>query len=268
MITSPWVDQLGALVDHLRAPRQRSDGLTTARDGVILMPEVVMPAPAVALVERVRQFAMLQGAVECRGTWIRQEGEMRFAPDRPWLPFEAEQWFEGPGIDFRWRARVRMAPLVRARVVDSFENGRGALVARVLGVIPVARASGAATDVAEALRGLAELPWRPAAFARGSCLAFEAVSEERLRATFDDGKTQAMVEFDLGGDGRVLRGRATSRPRLVGKMVVHTPWSGTFDNYQMFDGVRVPTSAEVTWHMPEGPFTYWRGRVTEFRLIR
>jgi hypothetical protein len=44
---------------------------------------------------------------------------MRFAPDRPWLPFRAEQTFTGDGIDFRWEAQVRMAPLVRARVVDS-----------------------------------------------------------------------------------------------------------------------------------------------------
>lgn len=32
--------------------------------------------------------------------------------------------------------------------------------------------------------------------------------------------------------------------------------------------VRVPTSPEVTWHLPEGPFTYWRGRVTVFKVIR
>jgi hypothetical protein len=49
---------------------------------------------------------------------LRQEGEMRFAPDRPWLPFAAEQWVPGAGIEFRWLASVRMAPLVRARVVD------------------------------------------------------------------------------------------------------------------------------------------------------
>jgi len=30
----------------------------------------------------------------------------------------------------------------------------------------------------------------------------------------------------------------------------------------------VPTAAEVTWHLPEGLFTYWRGRVIEFRVLR
>jgi hypothetical protein len=163
---------------------------------------------------------------------------------------------------------MRMAPLLLARVSDSFEHGVGGLVARVLGFIPVARARGPETDMGEAMRGLAELPWRPFAFGRGSSLAFEAVSEERLCATFDDGTTQAVVEFDVGGDGRVLCARNPSRPRLVGKRLVNTPLSGTFSEYQVLDGVRVPTSAEVTWHLPEGLFTYCRARVTEFRLIR
>jgi hypothetical protein len=49
---------------------------------------------------------------------------------------------------------------------------------------------------------------------------------------------------------------------------VDTAWSGAFGEYRTFDGLRVPTVAEVTWHLPEGPFTYWRGRVAEFRVLR
>jgi hypothetical protein len=118
------------------------------------------------LLERTRHCAMPEGTIACRGTWLRQEGEVRFAPNRPWLPLRAEQWFRGGGIDFRWEARVRMAPLVYAGVVDCFERGRGMLTARVLGIVPVARSWGPATDKGEAMRGLAELPWRPFAFAK------------------------------------------------------------------------------------------------------
>src|SRR3990172_7872357 len=92
--------------------------------------EVSMQGQVHDLLERIRRHAMPEGPVECRGTWLRQQGEMRFAPDRPWMRFEAEQWFEGSGIDFRWQARARMAPFVSARVVDSFERGKGALTAK------------------------------------------------------------------------------------------------------------------------------------------
>ncbi len=221
-----------------------------------------------SLLERVRRFAMPEGADVCRGTWLRQRGEMRLARDGPWMPFEAEQSFEGSGIDFRWQARVRMAPLVRARVVDGFEHGRGALTAKVLGVIPVARSRGPATDVGEALRGVAELPWRPFAFREAPSFTWEAPDPDTLRVTYDDGGTRATLEFEVDGEGRVLGAAASSRPRLVGRAVANTPWSGAFGEYRTFDGLRVPTVAAVTWHLPEGPFTYWRGRVLDFRVLR
>jgi hypothetical protein len=220
------------------------------------------------LLERIRNFAMPEGPVECAATWLKQRGEMRMGADKPWLPFEAEQRFEGTGIDFRWRAWIRMAPFVPAFVIDSFEHGRGALAARVFGFLPVASSHGPDTDRGEALRGLAELPWHPYAFRQGPLFMWESTAANQLRATFDDGRTRATVEFQVDADGRGLAVTAPHRPLIVGKSVVDTPWSGTVREYRTFDRLRVPTFAEVTWHLPEGPFTYWRGRVTDFKTLR
>ncbi len=226
-----------------------------------------MDEPARELLERIRRFSMPGGPVECRGTRLTQVGEMRFALDRPWMPFEAEQWFEGSGIDFRWRAKVRMAPLVRATVVDSFEHGRGLLVARLLGLIPVARARGPETDVGEAMRGLAELPWRPFAFRQVPPFGWEARGAGRLGATFDDGRVHVAVEFEVDDQGCVRGMSVPGRPRGVGKASVETPWSGRFAEYRAFGGLRVPTAGEVSWVLPEGPFTYWRARVTQLEAL-
>jgi hypothetical protein len=72
----------------------------------------------------------------------------------------------------------------------------------------------------------------------------------------------------VDADGRELAVTAPNRPRLVGKSVVDTAWSGRVSEYQTFGRLRVPTVAEATWHLPEGPFTYWRGRVTDFKTLR
>ena len=194
---------------------------------------------------------------------------MRLAPDRPWLRFRAEQTFMGDGIDFRWEAQVHMAPLVNARVVDSFEGRKGSLLARVFGVIPVARSRGPVTDRGEAMRGLAELPWRPFGFRDGPHVTWADIGgPHKLRACFDDGSTHAAVDFDIDADGRVLGGSASNRPRIVGKTVVETPWAGSFGEYRTFEALRVPMMAEVSWMLPEGDFTYWRGRIVDFRVLR
>jgi hypothetical protein len=184
------------------------------------------------------------------------------------MPFRAEEWFPGNGIDFRWLAWVRMAPLVSARVVDRFESGRGMLKALAFGFIPVARARGPDTDRGEALRGLAELPWRPLAFHDRPPFKWEAAGAGRLRATFAENGVHVAAEFEIDGEGRVVGGFVPGRPRLVGESVVETPWSGTFADYKTFGGVRVPTVAEAIWHLNEGPFTYWRGCITEFKVLK
>src|SRR5208282_4073214 len=95
------------------------------------------------LLERIRRFAMPEGEFKCGGVRLRQEGEMRLAPDRPWLPFWAEQWFACANVDFQWRAWMRMKPFMSVRVVDSFQNGRGTLIVSAFGLVRIVRSQGA-----------------------------------------------------------------------------------------------------------------------------
>jgi len=94
---------------------------------------------------------------------------------------------------FRWKARVRMAPFMRATVTDTFHRGRGRLLALLLGVLPMARSQGPDTDRGEAMRGLAELPWRPFAFRESRWIAWSVLANGRLLGTYIDGETRVPV---------------------------------------------------------------------------
>jgi len=213
--------------------------------------------------ERVRRFAMPEGDVEPRDIRFSQEGEMRLAPDRPWRPFRAEQWMSGASIDFSWRAWFSMTPFASIRVIDRFERGKGALTVAAFGLLPIARGRGPEFDRGEILRALGEFPWRPFAFRQTPHVTWEAAGAGGLRATFEDGRTRASAVLEIDGEGRVTVGSA-DRPRLDGKAIVETKWSGAFGDYRTFGRVRIPTSAEVAWLLPDGPFKYWRGRVVAF----
>jgi hypothetical protein len=183
------------------------------------------------------------------------------------MPFEAEETFDTSGVNFLWKARARMAPIVSARVTDGFEDGRGFLTARCLGIVTLARSRGPDTDKGEAMRGLAEQPWRPFPFGEASNVTWQASPAGALNAAFDDGRTQVSLEFKLNEEARTVSACAPYRPRIVGKESIPTPWSGTFSEYKMFGGIFVPTRAEVAWDLPEGPFVYWRCTVTDFRAV-
>ena len=168
---------------------------------------------------------MPEGDVEPRDVRLSQQGEIRLAPDAPWRPFRATQWMSGSSIDFRWRAWFRMARFAPVQVADSFESGAGALSVKAFGLFPIAGGRGPDFDRGEAVRGLAELPWRPFAFGRLANVKWEAAGENRLMLTFDDGRTRASVELEADREGRIVGGSAI-RPRAKGKSTVETKWSG------------------------------------------
>ena len=74
-----------------------------------------------------------------------------------------------------------------------------------------------------------------------------------------------LLHFDANGD--IVASTAGACPRDVGGRAVDTPFRGEFRGYAVLGGVRVLTKAEVSWELPEGPFTYFRGRTTDLTPI-
>lgn len=187
---------------------------------------------------------------------LHQTGEMRLKPGGRAMPFSAQQWSAVDELAFCWRARVRMAPLVTAVVEDAFEAGRGRLDVRLWGAIRVMHAEGPELDRGEAQRYLAELPWNPGAVLRNPALRFEARGDEGVRVACGDAQTWVDLRFDAAGD---IVG-SFSETRHFGERGP-TPWEGSFWDYGVLGGLRVPRQGEVSWLLPEGRFTYWRGRI-------
>jgi hypothetical protein len=194
-----------------------------------------------------------------------QVGDMQLKPGR-WLPFRAEQDIVLDRVEFSWRANFRAAPLVSLHVRDWYRSGVGGLDVHLWGVVPVVHASGEQYARGEAMRYLAELAWAPQAMITNPALEWRAVDESTVEVATRIARERVAVQlhFDPAGD---IGGMSTeARPRTVGKQVVDTPWSGVFGEYREFNGVRLPTTGEVSWLLPDGPFTYFRGRVTSWSV--
>lgn len=190
---------------------------------------------------------------------IYQTGEMRLSEQGRWLPFTAIQDFAVRQPGFVWRATFRLAPLIKIAVVDSYVNGKGTLEGRLLGSIPLLKVAGASTDKGELMRYLAELAFFPAALLNNPALHWRELNEFTIEVTCGE---ETAVRFNFDPNGDLVNISAPNRPRMVAGQEIETPWVGTFSDYGWLGGYSMPTSGEVSWQLEEGPFTYWRGRVT------
>jgi hypothetical protein len=186
---------------------------------------------------------------------------MQQSPGR-WLAFHASEEMAVDRVEFEWRARFPIGPLGSLHIRDWYSTGEGGLEGRLWGFLPVLRGRGPAFARGEAMRYLSELPWVPHAILGNRELIWRGLDDTSAEvATSVDG-TQAAVRLHFDATGDIVAASADNRPRMVGRTTIGTPWSGRFGGYSELGGIRVPTTAEVAWGLPDGPSTYFRGRIT------
>ena len=220
-----------------------------------------------ALPPRLRAYAEAAGAEPAASGLIRirQDCEIRFQPDQSWHQLKAESLVSLGAPGFLWQAKAKAGPITLVSVIDAFVAGEGLLDARLLSLVPLARAKGEAADKAEAMRYLAELVWAPDALLSSPGLTWQELPDGSIEVQTEtkSGPTRVRFMLDETGCGWV---RAEDRPRAVSGGAVPTPWEGRFWNPQRVGSRLLPSEAEVAWILPEGRFVYWKGRLLDYQI--
>lgn len=141
--------------------------------------------------------------------FLRMEGSIRVGM---WLPFEAEQ--EMDGSSFTWTASVPSRRFTLLRVTDSFSDGAGGTVGRVLGRRFMADTGPDAVRSA-ATRAVMESTIVPATLlpTRGTEWSAASDSEIRFRRPEVELAEEATVRIDASGKSREVEARRWRKER-------------------------------------------------------
>ncbi|UJR84858.1 DUF6544 family protein [Sandaracinus amylolyticus] len=196
-----------------------------------------LPAPA----QRYLRHAIAEGTPLAHAVRLVMHGEIKLGG--AWSPFDAEQVIHA-ARGFVWRARVRMKGLP-VRGSDRWVDGAGALDWRLLGVIPVARASGADVSRSAAGRAQAETIWLPSILtgvewrARDDAHADVKVSihgeSGHVELGVDERGALREIVFDRWGD-----------PEQKGTSSTF-PFGGVIEDERTFEGFTIPSRVRVGW---------------------
>ena len=184
-----------------------------------------------------------------------------------WKPFTSWQRAVVHRPGFLWNGRVAMLPglaaLSYAHVHDSYIAGAGALHAAMLGLFTVAQVQGGG-EIArgELMRYFAEAIWYPTALLPSQGVRWAAVDDRSANATLVDGPISLTLLFRFDEAGLITSVHADARGSGVGKDMVMLPWECSASNYQLRDGMMVPTRGEAAWLRPEGRRPYFIGNLT------
>lgn len=194
---------------------------------------------------------------------LEQAGEMFLKPGARPRAFTATEELAVDRVEFAWRARFPMVGPISMRVIDSYDGTDGRLEVRVIG-IPIQRKRGPELARGEALRYLAEIPWVPQAILANPHLTWRAVDDRTVEVATSTHDEQIALQLVFNHAGDIAQTIA-QRPRLEAGSTP-TTWIGEYAEYKQFDRVRLPSRGEVRWELPDGPFVYWRGKITALDL--
>jgi hypothetical protein len=237
-----------------------------------LATRVVVGAPMseAALPDIIRSRAQVNGGGRdgpLRAARLTQEAEFRRTPEAAWGPMPALQHMGLGTSAFVWNARAPGPVVPFFTVIDAYVGGQGVLRANLLGAIPVANATGAVCDRAEAMRYLAELAWVPDAVLGNPEIAWTDLGGGVIGATLQTGSGDVSVRFTLNADGDFAE-MSASRPDLRPDGTEFTrEWRGRYADYGWVGGRRIPLAGEVGYVEDGTYWGYWRGRITALELL-
>ena len=186
-----------------------------------------------------------------------ERGEIRAAPGARWVPFTAEETIDTEQSSFRWIARMGAVT-----VTDAYEEGHGWLGVKAGGLVPLRKVTGENADRGELQRYLANILLCPAILVNNHGLEVTPCGARTLRVRDRNDPLLTTIDIDVDEQGRPFACRA-DRPRQVGSQAIVTPWSASASEWREWNGYRVPTKLEATWHLADGPFTYVRIEITD-----
>jgi hypothetical protein len=219
-----------------------------------------LPAP----VQRYFRTALKAGQPMVAAVSVKHAGTFNMSEaGEQWKPFTSTQRVipQRPGFD--WEARIEMMPGLAARVHDAYIAGEGLLHASLFGLVSMVNLRGT-PEIAqgELMRFFAETVWYPTALLPSQGVLWKAVDNTSAKATLKDGVTTVTLLFRFDENDLIKSVHAEARWSLVAGVATQIPWEVRLSNYELRDGMRVPTEGEVAWMLPEGPKPYWRGRIT------
>lgn len=192
---------------------------------------------------------------------VLQSARMRLKPEQKWMPVRAEQEFTTSPPGFIWRARIQMGPLLFITGRDTYSQGRGHMLIKLMSLIPVVNARGREIDQGTLLRFLGEMVWFPQA-ALLDYIRWEQIDARRARAsmTYKDVIGEGIFTFDEGG---LPVSFTADRYREENATYTLRPWKITISEHRTFDELTAPSRGSVTWELEDDDFTWFDFEITE-----
>lgn len=218
-----------------------------------------LPSP----VSKYFRYVLRDGRKLIRVVRLEQTGKLKInQKTKNWAFFKASQIILQDPVSFKWDADIKILPFFHIHVCDSFDHGVAEGKVTLLRSIPIAQQKNVPELNSGALyRYLAEAVWHPTSLLPEAGVKWEPLDDNKAIAHLSNFGISISLEFRFNDIGEITGIFTKNRYGRFNNNYIKYPWEGRFNHYREFNGIKIPTKAEVGWHLPEGWWLFWKGQV-------
>lgn len=230
--------------------------------------DVIGEGQIISLPQATQRYLRFMGVVGRPQDWsfrLGFRGRFRIKPQQPWMPCEAWQYNSRLALARIFHIRIQMGGTIPIIARDTYINGHGRMLVKLLDLFTIADGTGEEYDIGELATYLND-----AVLVAPSMLLVPEVSWAVADADSfdvmltDHGRTvTARVSVDEKGAPRDFSttDRFCYDPDQP-KRLIRARWTTPVSGWADVGGIPRPTGAQAVWHLPQGPFAY-----ADFRLM-
>jgi hypothetical protein len=193
--------------------------------------------------------------------WIWENSRIKMKPDGKWLKLKTYQYNSAKQAFRIALMKARIGGVIPFEGRDLYINGHGHMLGKIMKGITVLDACDAETAQSAAIVLLVEAIMLPGAIFQ-DYLKWEAVDEFTVKGIIDDHGVRAEGLFHFDENGYVTRFTTQDRNYDNGDGTYKKmPYSIYLGEYENINGINIPTLVSAVWHLEEGDYEYWVGKI-------
>lgn len=223
---------------------------------VVAMSQITpLPEPA----QRYLQFMGVVGRPQDWSFRLGYSGRFRTKPRQPWMKCEAWQYNSRLALARIFHIRIRVGGLLPIVARDTYVQGHGRMLIKLLDLFTVGDGTGEEYDAGELATYLNDAVLIAPSMLLTPQISWSSVDASSFDLTLTDhGRTvTARVLVDEKGAPRDFStmDRFCYDPDQP-KQLTRVRWTTPIAGREVVDGRPLPTGGQAVWHLPRGPFAY------------
>jgi uncharacterized protein DUF6544 len=212
-------------------------------------------------VQRYLRFMGVAGRPRVWSFRARFVGRFRLRANVPWMPAEAWQYNSAMPIGRVFVMRIRFARVIPMVGVDTYLDGHGRMLGKLLRVVTVVDGKGEEFDISECTTWLNDAVFLAPAFLLQPAVSWAEVNGDTFEVTLTDAGRSVTGRVFLDERGAPVDFSTTDRFATGPGGLFRAEWRTPVPEWTDRGGRPWPGPIACVWHLTEGELPYIEGRL-------